>query len=860
MVNISIDVTDLGGEARPGDKVVLWKPAAAGSATHAGRVISTAPVDVFLTNGKASVPDVEPGSMRVLLQCRGIESQGPIDVTVPDGTGTVTLRSLVEAQFEYAPPIVSAVQEAASNASASEEAAIQAQIRSEAAADRAEDRVDEAINNGAELVRDEVKQDADRAVSASQAATQSESNAATSEGAAASSASNAATSETNAKQSETNAGDFAAVATTAATEAVDAMERATAIVGGDFATREDLKEVESYLEKYQPGINDRGDWSDEGVYGPGDIVTHDDARWLGVQSVEDLPERKNLIPNPRFVSNRSGWTAGSGVTVTVEGETAVLDFDADKALGVSAFQPPRLEDISSPAASGSFTIYNPGDVQVPVRLQLWRDGSSTQNVDLTIDPGATVVAKMENVDISMTSGIRFYISGGRGSIPSGTRLIVSKPILELAETVGEYFDGSFDDIEDSTGSITYGWEGEENNSTSTVTGSVITPPAGEPGESETWVLTGRISMPEEPVKLRLSPPENIPDPEHVVYYISDLSPDGLTLLGVTGWHIRVSTDDAKSWKVVSNFSELGMPLPRTVRWLPDGEIIVNTNGVDGSGQHVYRSKGADWGRGEPTWEHVFTLLSVNEGPAHGWSWSIYENIVLLAGYGSKTGVDNARHVYLSTDMGRSFRMVHELPNERGIHQHGVAWDPYWDRIWLTFGDDKDGWKFSDDLGETWHFAKYDDYASAGLQAVGIFPTKDAILFASDGSPNGLWRIPRSQGKHTGFYEPEVAFQFNDQSRITHLCHAIYQRSPDHPVLFGYGAETQAMPSRVIATHDGYEVCDVWEDTFISEAGRGLRSLVGPTARGNLIWEKQDAEHGGSGRFRYTVPWPGGYDA
>ena len=100
MVNISIDVTDLGGEARPGDKVVLWKPAAAGSATHAGRVISTAPVDVFLTNGKATVPNVEPGDMRVLLQCRGVESQGPIDVVVPDGNGTVTLRSLIESQFE----------------------------------------------------------------------------------------------------------------------------------------------------------------------------------------------------------------------------------------------------------------------------------------------------------------------------------------------------------------------------------------------------------------------------------------------------------------------------------------------------------------------------------------------------------------------------------------------------------------------------------------------------------------------------------------------------------------------------------------------------------------------------------------
>ena len=238
MVNISIDVTDLGGEARPGDKVVLWKPAAAGSSSHAGRVISTAPVTVFLTNGKATVPNVEPGDMRVLLQCRGVESQGPIDVTVPDGTGTVTLRSLIESQFEYAPPIVSAVQEAAANASASERAAIEAQVRSEAAADRADAKVDDAINNGANLIRTEVKQDADRAVSARQAATQSESNAAASESAAATSESNAKTSETNAKQSETNAGDYAAVATTAATEAVDAMERATDLAGGDFATHE----------------------------------------------------------------------------------------------------------------------------------------------------------------------------------------------------------------------------------------------------------------------------------------------------------------------------------------------------------------------------------------------------------------------------------------------------------------------------------------------------------------------------------------------------------------------------------------------------------------------------------------------
>ena len=219
MVNVSIDVTDLGGEARPGDKVTLWRPRVSGSASRAGGVVSTAPVTVFLTEGKATVSNVEPGDMRVLLQCRGVESQGPIDVIVPDGTGIVTLRSLIESQFEYSPPVVSAVQEAADNAAASERAAIQAQVRSEAAADRAEAEVEDAINNGADLVRNEVKQDADRAVSARDAAeghadlaATSESNAVAFQAAAASAAFSAKTSETNTKASETNAASSAASA------------------------------------------------------------------------------------------------------------------------------------------------------------------------------------------------------------------------------------------------------------------------------------------------------------------------------------------------------------------------------------------------------------------------------------------------------------------------------------------------------------------------------------------------------------------------------------------------------------------------------------------------------------------------
>lgn len=170
MVNISIDVTDLGGESHPGDKVIFWRPRVGGSATHAGRVISTAPHTVLLEDGTATVPDVEPGEMRVLLQCRGFESQEPIPVVVPDSTGVVTLRALIESQFEYSPPVVSAVQQAADNAAASERNSKTSEIRSKQHADRAERIVDDAIANGAEMVRDEVKQDADRAVAARRAA------------------------------------------------------------------------------------------------------------------------------------------------------------------------------------------------------------------------------------------------------------------------------------------------------------------------------------------------------------------------------------------------------------------------------------------------------------------------------------------------------------------------------------------------------------------------------------------------------------------------------------------------------------------------------------------------------------------
>src|SRR5699024_6936192 len=102
-----------------------------------------------------------------------------------------------------------------------------------------------------------------------------------------SSASNAATSETNAKQSETNAGDYAAVATTAATEAVDAMERATDLAGGDFATHEYVDE----------GLNSKAEQADlESVRGRVNNIEPANANQSGSTVWAHATERGHRLP------------------------------------------------------------------------------------------------------------------------------------------------------------------------------------------------------------------------------------------------------------------------------------------------------------------------------------------------------------------------------------------------------------------------------------------------------------------------------------------------------------------------------------------------------------------------------------
>ena len=169
-------------------------------------------------DGKFRVDGLDPGPIRIELEGGTVHNHG-WNIDLPD-EGVWSLTDLVDAQVDWSPAVIG---------------------RAEAAAREARDHADRA-EAGADRVgtAEQVGTWASEASSSANSAASARSGAVTARNAAqsardaaeghanraATSESNAKTSETNAKQSETNAGDYAAVATTAATEAVDAMEEA----------------------------------------------------------------------------------------------------------------------------------------------------------------------------------------------------------------------------------------------------------------------------------------------------------------------------------------------------------------------------------------------------------------------------------------------------------------------------------------------------------------------------------------------------------------------------------------------------------------------------------------------------------
>lgn len=352
--------------------------------------------------------------------------------------------------------------------------------------------------------------------------------------------------------------------------------------------------------------------------------------------------------------------------------------------------------------------------------------------------------------------------------------------------------------------------------------------------------------------------------------MTSISKDRTHGWGYTSNTLDETWDDGETWDTIHTFSGESID---AVKEMGDGELLIVTAG-SGAFRKVWRTVGKDTTN--------MTMVECFAGHAAGVkftsSWSIFthENMVLVADYGPKAGSgwsgvegivpegDNARYVRVSLNNGKTWKTIFDLneflPSKgypiEGSHVHGIAYDKWWDRLWLSFGDNAyntGGVLFSDDFGKTWNWANEgkvdkDNPAlsppNSTCQVVGIIPIEGSILFGTDTSPNGVLKIDRVQGKKLSKYRIEVGFAIDSEPMTTHLCQGIYRASDDHPVFFAFGSELTSSPSCIVATWDGVTFKKVWEDTVNQPAGFGLRSVIAPTIRGNLIAAHNDTRISG----------------
>lgn len=607
-------------------------------------------------------------------------------------------------------------------------------------------------------------------------------------------------------------------------------------------------------------------WNPEGAYPKGSVVAHGGSLWQARPGAEVTTVRTNHVPDPLFLGSNTWTITGGSITSVVDG-VATITCTTTRAAGntVVGLGTPTVAAGTGPWAV-SLRVGVPLDGVAVTLLVSAGFGPSplsspaTTSVSLTPGEEVTVTQAGNTVGATGKTTVAVRIQAGTGGFPAGAKLTMSQPILEQGATVGPFFHGDTPDIDTPELSATYVWLGTPNASASQETRVSYTA-GGAPGTSPDW--------------LRLwSLPDVRPVPalaaSRVTASLADIprwmDRTRTKVWGRSGGALRESVDDGVTWTTVNTWT--GATLGGAVREFEDGELlVVVTPTATDAPSEVWVSSGYPTLGAGATWTKRIQPTTPGIRFTDAWSVYVHGSIGLVAEYGPKEGSAGvvvgsgqfARLVHLTLDNGKTWTQILDLATlaggtDVGLHLHGVAWDPYWDRIWVTWGDDQNGTSFSDDLGATWHNAHYDSSVNGPYQNVGILPMKDVVLFGSDIAPNGIYSIDRAQGKHSGAYTIELAHAINAETQRNALCQGIFQASPDHPAFFAFGSETRPMASQIVATRDGRTFYKVWEDEAVQPAGRGLRSVIGPTLRGRLFAEFYDEDDGGTSIVTGPAPY------
>jgi len=320
-----------------------------------------------------------------------------------------------------------------------------------------------------------------------------------------------------------------------------------------------------------------------------------------------------------------------------------------------------------------------------------------------------------------------------------------------------------------------------------------------------------------------------------------------------------STTEGTSWTTVKT------GFANEITWimeLDDGEALVFINNFGGG--LVYRSTGWSTSHTTATWALVLTPTG-GRFVGYGLNSATFgdEAVVTgtgkygaLAAYGGQTGTSGdqttmGRYVYWTENYGVNWSLIFDIyiwsangGGAGGMHVHGAAYDPYWDRIWVVWGDrvvnNKSDVVFSDDHGLTWTqidvpaewYPNYKDF-----QSTTVLPLSDYILFGSDPT-QGLWMIPRSKYRVMG--KPRFVFMTSTGTSNTSISvnTTSIRGTLRAPVLHSWTSERALMQPGLAVSLNRQDYQTIYTYPFSSPSSSLY--AVGPTLKGTVILGGSDS--------------------
>jgi|GEM_PF-7066526 len=331
-----------------------------------------------------------------------------------------------------------------------------------------------------------------------------------------------------------------------------------------------------------------------------------------------------------------------------------------------------------------------------------------------------------------------------------------------------------------------------------------------------------------------------------------ISRDRLTFYGGDTNTLRQSVNEGVTWTSVNSSFPAGQI--NGLYETDDGEALVFISPTALPGR-VYRSTGWSTSHTTATWTLVLTSIggAVNN---FGLNNATFGDDNLVAGtskygvigcYGTQTpgsgdATTSGRYVYFTEDYGATWSLVFDLytwsGNTAGMHVHSAAYDPWWDRLWVAWGDVQMNSKldvvYSDDHGATWIQldALPSTYSALGaMQSTAVLPRPDYILFGSD--PNqGLWMIPRTAYRTYG--KLSIVYMNSGGTANTSISTNLtsLRGGLGFPIFHSWTTERTDMLAGFSVSHDDMTFQRVFD--YPQPSLKAINVVFGPSVKGNLL--------------------------